>query len=102
MNRAEKIVFFIAMLLWIAGDMITTWIALGSGAFTGLGEANLITKNLFQIFLLKLGVMGFALLVIRYSEKNNYGLYKIPVFAAFLLVGSVAIINNIIQMMKVM
>lgn len=102
MNRAEKIVFFLAMLLWIVGDMITTWIALESGIVSGLGEANPITKDLFQMFLLKIGVMAFALFAIKYAEKNNYGLYKIPVYSAFMFVGTVAVINNIVQIIKVM
>lgn len=99
MNKNEKIVLWVGLLLWVVGDLVTTYIALNW--FTGLAEGNILTKNLFQIFLLKLGVVGFALIAIHLCEKYNLNKYKTPIYAGFIFVGAIAIINNIVHIFGV-
>lgn len=92
MNKIEKIVLCIGLLLWVVGDFVTTWY----GFTLGLKELNPITHNLFQIAMLKIGVVGAILIVIDFAEKKNLNFLKTPVYTALISVGAWAVQNNII------
>ena len=90
MNKAEKIVLSMGLLLWAVGDLVTTYVGLNMG----LKEANLPTQEFIYIFLLKLlGATVVVSILLWFDAVGQHKLKIIP-YAAMIIMGSIATITN--------
>ena len=90
MNKAEKIVLSLGLLLWFGGDLITTYVGLGMG----LRETNLPTQGFFMIFLLKLlGATVVVSVLLWFDAVGEHKLKIIP-YTTMIVVGALVTITN--------
>lgn len=93
MKDIENKILFIGLFLWVIGDLVTTAI----GWNLGLKESWFMQgKTFFQLTMLKIGVVGIALIAIDNIEKINKNYLKIPIYFMFIFIGSIAVVGNTI------
>ena len=90
MNKAEKTVLSLGLLLWFGGDLLTTYLGLNMG----FREMNLPTQDFSIIFLMKLlGAVVVVSILLWFDAIKQHKLKIIP-YATMILVGGLVTVTN--------
>ena len=90
MNKAEKIVLAMGLLLWFGGDLITTYAGLGMG----LREMNMPTQDFAVIFLFKALAVTMVVSVLLWFDAIGQHKLKIIPYTTMIVVGTLVTITN--------